>query len=118
MHGGWFGDRPPARFNQRNKMDPVTSALLIDLVIIPVIKNLAARRRIDGVTTQVIKDLINDPKKALTRLERNPKLLKKVNGGLADIVEHIAGSTENIIGSAIDMIVNIFTAIIPGKPEE
>jgi len=94
-------------------MDPATTTLLIDLVIIPVIKKLAARRGVGGKTRNTLEEFTKDPKKILTKLQKDSGLLEKV-------VEDLADAVENVAGDAINALTDVFALITRtgAAPEE
>lgn len=55
-------------------MDPVVAALLIDLVIIPLVQELARRRDVHGVNKETLGIFLKDPSRAADLLE---KLIKE-----------------------------------------
>ena len=88
-------------------MDPATAALLIEFVVIPVLRNLAERRGIHGVTEYNIETFVKDPKKALTILRESTSIREKV-------VDDIADAIENVAAPAIDALAEIFKKATPG----
>ena len=88
-------------------MDTKTVTLLTETVVIPVLKELAARRGVHGVTKENIEALTKNPQQILVNLGNNPGLKKKV-------VDDFADAIDNIAGDAIDALVSVFAAQTPG----
>ena len=85
-------------------MGTVEMALLMELVVVPVVKRLAERRGIHGVTKESLEMKITD---VITALENDKELKKTVENELGDIVD-------NIIGSAVDAFFGVLIAVNSG----
>jgi len=90
-------------------MDPVASALLMDLVIIPLAKELLARRNIHGVTAESLELITKDPIHTLRVIQQTPALRTK-------IITDLANAADNIGSDAIDAVAALFAAMTPGGP--
>ncbi len=88
-------------------MNKETQVLLIDLVIIPVLKELAVRRGVHGVTKENIEAFTKLPHNILTGLKNNDKLRH-------EIIEHFADAIDNVVSEAVDALVAVFAANMPG----
>lgn len=92
-------------------MNQATTDLLIELVIVPVIKTLAVRRGVHGVTEENLKQFTAKPEKVLA-------LLKDNKGLCASVVEDLADSIDNVAGDAVDALTAVFAAFTPGGVEQ
>ena len=78
---------------------------LLKFVAVEVIKRMAARRGVHGVTTSDIEKLARRPAVVLTVLQADPELADEVMNGLVDAVDGIAGA-------AIDPVVKLLGRIL------
>ncbi len=85
-------------------MGTVEMALLMKLVVVPVVKRLAERRGIHGVTKETLEMKITD---VITALENDKKLKETVEKDLADAVD-------NIVSSAVDAFFGVLSAVNHG----
>lgn len=83
-------------------------AALLKFVAVEVIKRMAARRGVHGVTTKDIEKIGYDPAKVLAVLEADKELADDVLDGITDAVDNIAGS-------AIDSAVRLLGRILGVK---
>ena len=88
-------------------MDARTATLLTEIIIIPVLKELAARRGVHGVTKENIEALVKNPQQVLTNLQQSKSLQVKAITDFADAIDNVAGD-------AIDALVSIFADQTPG----
>ncbi len=88
-------------------MSPAATALLIELVIVPVIKDLLERRGIHGVTKENLESFAEDPEKVLTALAADRQLQ-------ATIVEMFADGIDNVLGDIVGGLGTLFAAVVPG----
>jgi len=73
-------------------MGSVETALLMELVVVPVVRKLMHRRGVTGVTKENLENLkVRDVKKMLISLKENPGLLSEINEDIADGIDNIAG---------------------------
>ena len=82
--------------------------MLLKFVAKEVIKRMAARRGVHGVTNEDIDKLAKDPLSLLAVLEDDGKLRNEVMDGIADTVDVIAGN-------AIDPLVDVLKRLLGGK---
>lgn len=88
-------------------MDDKTAGLLVNVILVPVVKNLAGRRGVHGVTKDNLKTFTKDPAKVLSLLKENTDLHKKV-------IEDLADALDNIASEAVNALVAVFRAYTPG----
>ncbi len=81
-------------------MGSVETALLMELVVVPVVKELLIRRGLHGVGMDDIKKIRKDPKKVLALLKNDRSLH-------IDVVKGVANTLDNIAGDAIDPVVEL-----------
>ncbi len=93
-------------------MSPATVALLLEFVVMPLIKELADRRGVSGVTEDNLKALAKDPEKVLERIKADPGLQRWIITDLADGIDSIGSCF-------IDAIKHIFLAFpVTGSGED
>ena len=81
-------------------MGTVETALLMELVVVPVVKELLIRRGLHGVGMEDIKKIRKDPVKVLSLLKNDTSLH-------IDVVQGVADTLDNIAGDAIDPVVEL-----------
>ena len=90
-------------------MSPATTRLLIELIAIPLLKELARRRGVQGVTEKNLKAFVESDD-IMINLKDNKPLNNKVIDAFADAIDNIASE-------AVDAIAWIFGANTPGGTE-
>ncbi len=85
-------------------MGTVETALLMELVVVPVVKKLAERRGIHGVTKESLEMKITD---VIIALDNDKELKETVENDLADAVD-------NIISCAVDAFFDVLSAVNSG----
>ncbi len=88
-------------------MDPATALLLMKFVVYPLVKELATRRGIHGVTPENIKAFAKDPDAILKVLAEQPGVRKMVIVDLADAVD-------NVLNEAVNAVGELFKVVTPG----
>ena len=88
-------------------MSPTVAALLVELVAVPVLRELASRRGVQGVTAENLKAFAADPERILNMLKENSALRHNV-------VEDLADGIDNVLGDMIDGLGKLFAANTPG----
>ena len=92
-------------------MDPVILRLLVELILLPLLKELAGRRGVHGVTEANIRTFCEDPETVLASIKNNPALNRRV-------VEAIADAIDNLGSEAVDAISWVFGANTAGGPKD
>ncbi len=88
-------------------MSPTVAALLIELVGVPLIRELATRRNIHGVTAENLKAFAGDPERVLKALKENTALRHNV-------IEDLADGVDNVLGDVVDGLGKLFAANTAG----
>ncbi len=94
-------------FLMENDMSPVVMALIIELVIVPVIKELLSRRGIHGANKDTLKSFVKDPEAAVLMLQKDTALRR-------DVIKLLADGIDNVGGDIIEALVRIFAGTVPG----
>ncbi len=88
-------------------MSSTVAAMPIEFVAVPVLRELASRRGIQGVTAENLKAFAADPERVLNALKANPALQR-------NIVEDLADGIDNVLGDIVNGIGTLFAANTPG----
>ncbi len=97
-------------------LDPVTMGLIVDYVVIPVVRKMAARRGIHNIRDEDITAFINDPKKAIGLLKDSKEMHEEFIENLTDGIDKLL---DHSLGNVIDIVFGVFTALTtPGGTED